>query len=74
MAIYAHCAAHQLNLAVVSACNIQDCRNAESFIGEVAQFFKYSAKRQRILDQTAELLCTADKAKKLKDACRTRWI
>ena len=38
-ALYTHCAAHQLNLAVVSACKIQDCRNAESFIGKVASFF-----------------------------------
>ena len=45
MAVYTHCAAHQLNLAVVSACTVQDCRNAESFIGEVARFFKFSAKR-----------------------------
>ena len=27
MALYTHCAAHQLNLAVVSACKIQECRN-----------------------------------------------
>ena len=38
MAIYTHCAAHQLNLAVVSAYKIQECRNAESFIGEMARF------------------------------------
>ena len=39
MAIYAHCAAHQLNLAVVSSCKIQAFLNAESLIGEVARFF-----------------------------------
>ena len=74
MAVYTHCAAHQLNLAVVSACTVQDRRNAESFIGEVARFFKFSAKRQRMLDQTMDLLCPAERSKKLKDACRTRWI
>ena len=68
MVIYTYCAAHQLNLAVVSACKIQDCHDAESFIGKVAQFFKFSAKRQQMLDQAVELLCPADKAKKLKDA------
>ena len=74
MALYTHCAAHQLNPAVVSACKIQECRNAESFIGEAVRFFNYSAKRQRVLDQTVDLLCLAQKSKKLKDACRTRWI
>ena len=73
-AIYTHCAAHKLNLVVVSACKIQDCRNAESFIGEVARFFKFSPKRQRMLDKTADLLCQTEKSKKLKEACRTRWI
>ena len=34
----------------------------------------YSAKRQLILDQTVDLLCRAQKSKKLKDACRTWWI
>ena len=38
MAIYTHCAVHQLNRAVVSACKIQDCCNAESFIGEIARY------------------------------------
>ena len=74
MALYTHCAAHQLNLAVVSACKIQECRNAESLIGEVARFFKYSAKRQQMLDKTVDLLRPAQRSKKLKDACRTRWI
>ena len=68
-ASYVHCAAHQLNLAVVSACSIQALRQAESTIGEVARFFKFSAKRQRLLDRALE-----GKPKKLKDACRTRWI
>ncbi len=29
------CAAHRLNLAVVTACKIQAIKNAESYIGEV---------------------------------------
>lgn len=38
-----HCTAHRLNLAVVSACSIQDFKNAESYVGEIARFFNYSA-------------------------------
>ena len=34
MAIYSHCVAHQLNLAVVSACKIQAFMNTESCNGK----------------------------------------
>ena len=42
MALYTHCAAHQLNLAVVAACSIQAFKNAESYsyIGEMARFLQ----------------------------------
>ena len=39
LALYFHCAAHRLNLAVVSACKIQSFKNAESYVGEIARFF-----------------------------------
>ena len=71
LAMYYHCAAHRLNLAVVSACNIQVFKNAESYVGEIARFFSFSAKRQRLLDVAID---STPKAKKLKDACRTRWV
>ena len=37
-AVYFHCASHPLNLAIVSACNIQAFKNVESYIGEIASF------------------------------------
>ena len=73
-ALYFHCAAHRLNLAVVSACKIQSFENAESYVGEIARFFNYSAKRQRALDRAIEVCITGAKAKKPKDSCRTRWV
>ena len=51
-AIYIHCAAHRLNLAVVSACKIQAFQNTESCMGEMARFFRMSAKRQRLLEKS----------------------
>ena len=39
LALYFHCAAHRLNLAVGSACKIQAFKNAESYVGEIASFF-----------------------------------
>lgn len=72
MAMYFHCAAHRLNLAVVSACHIPAFKNTESYIGEIAKFFSFSAKRQRLLDKSIELSCDTCNARKLKDSCRTR--
>ena len=42
MSMYFHCAAHRLNLAVVSVCKIQAFKNVESYIGEIARFFAFS--------------------------------
>ena len=51
IAMYFHCAAHRLNLAVVSACKIQAFKNVTSYIGEIARFFAFLAKRQRLFDR-----------------------
>ena len=58
----------------MSACKIQAFQNTESCIGEMARFFKLSAKRQPLLDRTLDIVTPVTHAKKLKDACRTRWI
>jgi len=39
LALYFHCAAHRLNLAIVSACKIPQIKNTESYIGEIARFY-----------------------------------
>ena len=74
LAQYYHCAAHRLNLAIVSACKMEAFKNTESYIGEMARFFKFSSKRQQLLDAAIQKECPEAKAKKLKDSCRTRWI
>ena len=45
-AMYFHCAAHCLNLSVVSACRNQAFKNAESYVD--SKVFRFSAKRQRL--------------------------
>ena len=62
-----------LTLAIVSACQISAFKNTESYIGEIARIFKFSAK-QYGLDQVIESVCPSAHAKKLKDTCKTRWI
>ena len=66
---YIHCAAHQLNLAIVSACKIQAFRNTESCIGEIAKFFHNSAKRQRLLDKAICQVTTEAKCSEVLIKC-----
>ncbi|XP_062512799.1 52 kDa repressor of the inhibitor of the protein kinase-like [Corticium candelabrum] len=73
-AAYFHCDAHRLNLAAVSACKIQAFVNVEAYIGESARFFAFSPKRQRLFDKTMDKFLPKAKARKLKDACRTRRV
>ena len=54
-AIYVLCAAHWLNLALVSACKIQEFQNTELCMGERARLFRLSAKRQRFLEKAADV-------------------
>ena len=49
-------------------------KNVESYISEIARFFDYSPKRQGLLDTCIENDLPEANAKKLKDACRTRWV
>ena len=41
-AAYFHCAAHRLNLAVVSTCKIQAFVDVEAYIGVIARLFAFS--------------------------------
>lgn len=76
LALYFHCAAHRLNMAIVSGCSIQAFKNTESYLGEIAKFLGFSAKRQRLLDKAidSKKSIASKRAKKLKDSCRTRWV
>ena len=38
-----------------SACSIPAFKNAESYIGEIARFFRFSGKRQYLENQTTEV-------------------
>ena len=40
----------------------------------MARFFKFSAKRQCLLDRALDIVTPLTHAKKLKDTCHTHWI
>jgi len=72
-AIFVHCAAHSLNLAVSSACEVQSVRNCMGIVGKMHNFFK-SPKRNNIL---LEAIINSDinpSEKSLKRLCVTRWV
>ena len=59
---------------MVSACKIQEFQNTELCMEEIVRFFRVSAKRQRFLEKAVDVTFPKMTGKKLKNACRTRWI
>ncbi len=73
-AVYVHCQAHCLNLALVHASKEAIAKNIMSTVQEIAFAFKYSAKRmlalRESLDANQDVL---RERKKLVELCETRW-
>lgn len=72
-ALYVHCAAHTLNLAVSSSCEQQSIRNCLGVIEKMHCFFN-TPKRHSIL---LEAIANSDlnpSSKSLKRLCATRWV
>lgn len=72
-AIYVHCAAHTLNLAVSKASNIQPIKNCLSIIEKLNNFFN-TPKRNDVLLNCIKNANETPNAKTLKRLCATRWI
>lgn len=72
-ALYVHCVAHTLNLAVSSACNIQPVRNCLGTIEKMYCFFN-SPKRHQVILKVISESDLDPKVKTLKRLCATRWI
>ena len=76
-AIYIHCHAHQLNLALQSACcAVRDIRNALGTVSSLYTFLEGSAKRHAKLTEIQQASATGSgnhPALTLKRLCETRW-
>lgn len=72
-ALYLHCSAHCLNLAVTFSCKIPSIRNCIGTIQNVINFFGYP-KRQNILQISIEANYPETRRFKLKTLCATRWV
>ena len=74
-ALYTHCVAHCLNLAVIDSCKQQDIRNMMGTIREVSSFFNASAKRNKILKGAIAHIFTEEGVQRsLTRLCETRWV
>lgn len=72
-AIYIHCAAHSLNLAISKACEVQQIRNCLGVVERLYDFFN-TPKRKNVLLKKIEESNNNPSAKTLKRLCATRWI
>lgn len=73
LAVYVHCAAHSLNLAVSRACEVQEVRNCLGTIEKCYTFFN-TPKRQEVLNDAIEKSELDPRIKTLKRLCATRWV
>ncbi|XP_050302779.1 zinc finger MYM-type protein 1-like [Anthonomus grandis grandis] len=72
-AIYIHCAAHLLNLAISKACEVQQIRNCLGVIEKLYTFFNTPRRKNVVLSKIKESN-EHPSAKTLKRLCATRWI
>lgn len=73
LALYVHCSAHVLNLAVSNSCNVQGIRNCLGTISKVRDFF-ILPKRKNVLKTQIENSDEQISIKSLKRLFATRWI
>lgn len=71
-ALYVHCAAHALNLAVTKACEVQNIRNCLGVIEKVYTFLN-TPKRQAVLKKCIEESNMNPGVKSVKRMSTTRW-
>jgi len=72
-ALYVHCSAHSLNLAVSKSCSVPAIRDCLGTISQIRDFFIYP-KRKSVLIQKIENSSETSSKKTLKRSCETRWI
>jgi hypothetical protein len=74
MALYVHCAAHSLNLALSKSCSVPLVRNSLGTVREVAKFFRSSAQRSEVLKTKISEDIPTTRHSQLINMCDTRWV
>ena len=73
LAVYVHCGAHSLNLAISDSCSEVPIRNCIGTISSVYNFF-HTPKRQDVLKHAIAEFCPDSRSTKLIQMCPTRWV
>jgi len=73
-AIYVHCSAHSLNLAITYACGVQGIRNTMGTIEKVFVFLNTPKRQASFSKHVKELNQEGIHKEKLKRLCATRWV
>ena len=72
--IVTHCSSHNLNLSIATTSKIPIIDNILEVYKCITIFFNTSPKRERLLENVAELRCvSAEKRKILVGMCKIRW-
>ncbi|KAL4127017.1 hypothetical protein QTP88_011215 [Uroleucon formosanum] len=72
-ALYVHCAAHSLNLAVSTSCDIQAIRNSLGLVEKMYCFLN-TPKRKNVLLSVINESDIDTRSKSIKHLCATRWV
>lgn len=72
-ALYVHCAAHSLNLAVSTSCDIQAIRNSLGLVEKMYCFLN-TPKRKNVLLSVINESDLDTRSKSIKHLCATRWV
>ena len=73
-AIFVHCSAHSLNLAINDACKITVVRNTVGSVSSVCNFFRGSAQRTDVLKKHVINHFPSSRHTVLLSMCETRWV
>ncbi|KAL4084918.1 hypothetical protein QTP88_027785 [Uroleucon formosanum] len=74
MALYVHCSAHSLNLALANASSLPTIRNCISTIQTVETFFRSSAQHSEVLRISIIETLPQARHSTLVELCETRWV
>lgn len=74
MALYVHCSAHSLNVALANASSLPSIRNCISTIQTVETFFRSSAQRSEVLRTSIIETLPQARHSTLVALCETRWV
>ena len=73
-ALFVHCAAHSLNLAVSNSYSLSSIRSCMGRIASVYNNFFNTPKRQNVLRKAIVEVLPASGSQKLVQVCATRWV